>query len=155
MLKNLKNKKKGFTLIELIIVIAIIAILAAIAIPKFGEVRKNAALKSDVANAKTIANAATYLISEGTLNDGTYYVDETKDEGNEIEQYLQNSPSPKSTGYGVFKVVVEKGDVTITMQKDQKTDTPSTDLFPVAADEVTEEQQSPASLEPSSQPGAQ
>ena len=34
MFKKFKNKKRGFTLIELIIVIAIIAILAAIAIPK-------------------------------------------------------------------------------------------------------------------------
>lgn len=32
---KLRNKKKGFTLIELIIVIAITAILAAISIPKF------------------------------------------------------------------------------------------------------------------------
>ena len=74
MIKNLKNKKKGFTLIELIIVIAIIAILAAVAIPKFGEVRKNASLKTDIANAKTIANAATALIAEENLVDGTYFV---------------------------------------------------------------------------------
>ena len=136
MLKNLKNKKKkGFTLIELIIVIAIIAILAAVAIPKFGEVRKNAAFKSDIANAKTIANAATTLVAEGTLKDGTYYVDETK--GNEIENYLQNSPKPKSTGYEVFKVTISTGEVTVTMQNSEAAGATSTALFPVPAGEAT------------------
>lgn len=60
---KLKNKKKGFTLIELIIVIAIIAILAAVALPKFGAVKKNANIKADIANAKTIHNTVMTLIA--------------------------------------------------------------------------------------------
>ena len=67
MVKNLKNKKKkkGFTFIELIIVIAIIAILAAIAIPKFGDVRKNANISADIANAKQIQGAVSIVIANG------------------------------------------------------------------------------------------
>ena len=50
----MKKKLKGFTLIELIIVIAIIAILAAIAIPKFMQLRENSNRKSDLAVAKNL-----------------------------------------------------------------------------------------------------
>lgn len=59
-----KKKKKGFTLVELIIVIAIIAVLAAIAIPKFGQVTRNANLKADIATAKNIHGIAAQVIAD-------------------------------------------------------------------------------------------
>lgn len=56
------QRKKGFTIIELIIVIAIIAILAAMAIPKFINLSSNAqtAATQAVAGALSAANASNY-----------------------------------------------------------------------------------------------
>jgi len=63
-----KKKKKGFTLIELIIVIAIIAILAAIALPRFGQIRENGNVKADIATAKNIQTAINTAVSNGDLS---------------------------------------------------------------------------------------
>jgi type IV pilus assembly protein PilA len=71
MVNNIKKKKKGFTLVELIIVIAIIAILAALAIPKFSAVRAEAKVSNDVAAAKNIQTTVATLIANGTIKPAT------------------------------------------------------------------------------------
>ena len=58
------RKTKGFTLIELMIVIAIIAIIAAIAIPNLIEARKHGNEAAAIGALKTV-NTAQSLVREG------------------------------------------------------------------------------------------
>ena len=56
-----RNNKKGFTVVELVIVIAVIAILAAVLIPTFSNVIKKANESSDI---QAMKNMNTYLAIE-------------------------------------------------------------------------------------------
>ena len=132
MLKNLRKKKKGFTLIELIIVIAIIAVLAAIAVPKFGEVRRNANAKSDIANAKNIQSAAVALLGENSIAYSSnnspvkYTLDSAVVEPNAdaIEGYLQSIPTTKLVKNGKYIVSVDnKGSVIVYIVEGTSTKT--------------------------------
>ena len=57
--------KKGFTLVEIMIVVAIIAILAAVAIPNFITYRKTSQMNACISNLKQIQSAVEQAKMKG------------------------------------------------------------------------------------------
>lgn len=58
-MKKLMNKKKGFTLVELLVVVAIIAILMLLALPRFMDSTRGAKLKTFEGNFRTTLSQIT------------------------------------------------------------------------------------------------
>ncbi|MBQ4273722.1 MAG: prepilin-type N-terminal cleavage/methylation domain-containing protein [Clostridia bacterium] len=88
-----KSNRKGFTIVELVIVIAVIAILAAVLIPTFSNLIKRANLSNDQSFVK---NMNTILLAEGTI-------DPFKTAGDAIDALNRNGFAgkyePYTTGY--------------------------------------------------------
>ena len=61
---------KGFTLVEIMIVVAIIAILAAVAIPNFVRYRKTSQMNACISNLKQIQGAVEQAKMGGKENPG-------------------------------------------------------------------------------------
>ena len=76
--KLLKKNEKGFTLMEMLIVVAIIAVLIAIAIPTFNESLNKARVATDEANIRSgYASTMAAVLTKNLGKDDTNAADET------------------------------------------------------------------------------
>lgn len=93
-----RTHKKGFTVVELVIVIAIIAVLAAILIPTFAGVIKTARLSAD----KKAVQEMTSALSVATAEKKPANLDELVDALAAKDFNSEDSLIPVSKGHGFF-----------------------------------------------------
>lgn len=67
-LKKIRANQKGFTLVELIVVVAILGVLAAVAVPNYMNYLYKTRVSTDVDAARAVINAArTMYMTSGTV----------------------------------------------------------------------------------------
>ncbi len=124
------NNKKGFTLIELIVVIAILGILAAIVVPRIGKFRTKAANSAHNANVRTLLGAATMCLAEKGLDSGIDWKGEgdkeDKDDAPGWGDYLNSWPTPpEGAEYNLINPTPEDtSEYTVKMDGDEIVVTP-------------------------------
>ena len=67
-----KTSRKGFTLVEIMIVVVIIGLLAAMAVPAFNKVREEARRKAIINNLRQVASAGQQYILENGVTSVKY-----------------------------------------------------------------------------------
>ena len=90
-------RRKGFTLVEIMIVVAIIGLLAAIAIPNFVKARERAQTEACIANLRQIEGATqVWAVDTGAASTAAVAM------GNLVPDYIRTTPICK--GGGVYNL---------------------------------------------------
>ena len=108
--QTLKKKKKGFTLLELLVVLAILAILIAIAIPVYKGQKEKAAITAHNANVRVLETAVeSYKQDHGEYPETLEALE---------SNYIKSVPKvPASEQLKGKKYSIDKSKGTITLEK--------------------------------------
>lgn len=135
-MKRTKRNNKGFSLVELIIVIAIMAILAGVLAPQFVKYINRSRKSTDIQNAQQIATAisaefadtaTTAAIAEQEITDGKAKWNGDTAEGSKArtqQEVLGGVPKVKAASGNFSYSVSKDGEVTVKVDE--------TELYPEA-----------------------
>tara|TARA_B110000037_G_C17038869_1_gene472792 strand:- start:560 stop:937 length:378 start_codon:yes stop_codon:yes gene_type:complete len=105
------TSKKGFTLVEIMIVVVIIGLLAAMAIPAFAKVRQNSRHSAMDNDARQLASAAQQYMLENSVTTATLTVNATT---GVVSAPLADYVKQVGKGYTTSGTITSAGDFTIT-----------------------------------------
>lgn len=119
---NLIKRKKGFTLVELMVVLAIIATMTFIAVPNFTSIKTSVNEKVDKQSCEAIKRIITTFVIDETIdaskqtvnltynatgeNKGINGIDKNSDK---INSALNDVKPPRSNNDELYKISVNKG----------------------------------------------
>jgi prepilin-type N-terminal cleavage/methylation domain-containing protein len=110
--KMMKRDNKGFTLVELMVVLLILGILVAIAVPIYNKTQDTAKKNTCFANQRTIEGAAAQFRAESPTGEWPEAISGT--EGKDLRDYIQNPGALKCPKTEQSYTLDENGKVTCT-----------------------------------------
>ncbi|HAT4338855.1 TPA: type II secretion system protein [Clostridium perfringens] len=114
-----RNKKGGFTLIELTVVLAIMAIILTVIAPNFSSLKDSAKTKVDKQNCAAIERSVEMLLAEDVISSNVKNINITLDDGkiefkgisgeseNKLKDLLEDLDKPQNGNS--YNVNIENG----------------------------------------------
>ncbi|WP_284693896.1 prepilin-type N-terminal cleavage/methylation domain-containing protein [Paraclostridium ghonii] len=110
--KKIMKKRRGFTLIELVIVVAILGILSSIALVRFSNVQTDSKKNADYVTANNIATAAKLALNSN-VDEEDIKIDYLVE-----NNYLEGNPKPQSQKDTDFELNVNNGIVVVKINEE-------------------------------------